>query len=148
MERRVSGTPRPRPLDHGDPRTPMAWQYRNINYQQQNSAYSERYGLSKYITLIQLILWGWWKEKRKCNLVMECCTTVMWSKTLIRPSDMECMLVQICLKETIFTWNLYQCVNLTPWGRKIMNSKTNRPSWGIFIWLHFTSPTNGIFTLW
>ncbi|XP_066995357.1 cleavage and polyadenylation specificity factor subunit 7 isoform X2 [Anabrus simplex] len=26
---------RPRPLDHGDPRTPMAWQHRNINYHQQ-----------------------------------------------------------------------------------------------------------------
>ncbi|KAJ9577978.1 hypothetical protein L9F63_025158, partial [Diploptera punctata] len=47
MERRLSGTPRPRPLDHGDPRTPMAWQYRNINYQQQNNAYGERFGLSQ-----------------------------------------------------------------------------------------------------
>ncbi|XP_021914347.1 pollen-specific leucine-rich repeat extensin-like protein 3 isoform X2 [Zootermopsis nevadensis] len=43
MERRQSGAPRPRPLDHGDPRTPMAWQHRNINYQQRNF-YDERFG--------------------------------------------------------------------------------------------------------
>ena len=48
MERRLSETPRPRPLDHGDPRTPMAWQYRNINYQQHHSTYNERLGLSKF----------------------------------------------------------------------------------------------------
>jgi len=45
MDRRPAGAPRPRPLDHGDPRTPMAWQHRNMNYQQQHNIYNERFVL-------------------------------------------------------------------------------------------------------
>lgn len=42
---RPSGVLKPRPVDHADPRTPMAWQHRNINYQQH--VYNERLGQSK-----------------------------------------------------------------------------------------------------
>jgi len=47
MDRRPTAVSRPRPLDHGDPRTPMAWQHRNINYQQQH-VYNEQLRLSTY----------------------------------------------------------------------------------------------------
>nr|CAD7200850.1 unnamed protein product [Timema douglasi] len=39
-------TGRARPLEHGDPRTPMAWQHRNINYHHQIRGYSDRPGMA------------------------------------------------------------------------------------------------------
>nr|CAD7425099.1 unnamed protein product [Timema monikensis] len=39
-------TGRARPLEHGDPRTPMAWQHRNINYHHQIGGYSDRPGMA------------------------------------------------------------------------------------------------------
>ncbi|XP_046985219.1 RNA-binding protein 12-like [Schistocerca americana] len=43
MVRQGRTSTRPRPLDFGDPRTPMAWQHRNLNYQHQN-VYSDNSG--------------------------------------------------------------------------------------------------------
>nr|CAD7463690.1 unnamed protein product [Timema tahoe] len=39
-------TGRARPLEHGDPRTPMAWQHRNINYHHRIGGYSDRPGMA------------------------------------------------------------------------------------------------------